>query len=203
MCIQVYAYVHAWACVVVSKRERKSERERVWDIVFYVSQLAYTQSGVWKRRCACKCVEKQDYNKTYQHTLSLFLHMCLWVCKRQRDRETDSKRVHACCVSQLAHYTFTHTAAFSNSSRLLIDKCMHVMHTLDDAISCILSRSIPSLFVFLSLSLFLSSSFLSKCACATLCVCVCAHVGSSRQIEKKRYIVQVIMSALECNRACV
>ena len=160
MCIQVYAYVHAWACVVVSKRERKSGRERVWDIVFYVSQLAYTQSGVWKRRCACKCVEKQDYNKTYQHTLSLFLHMCLWVCKRQRDRETDSKRVHACCVSQLAHYTFTHTAALSNSSRLLIDKCMHVMHTLDacnlmhfilkHSLSLCLSLSFPlSLFKFL------------------------------------------------------
>ena len=153
MCIQVCAYVHACACVVVSVRERKSERESVCEIVFYVSQLAYTQRGVWKRSCACKCVDKQDYNKTYQHTVSL----C--ECARDRDRQRDRQQKSACvmCLSACTLFanTFTHTAGLPNSSRLPIDKCMHAMHTLD---ACMLMHFILKHTLSLCLSLCLPLS---------------------------------------------
>ena len=49
MCLhmrRVCAYVPACPFVVVSVKERKSERENVCEIVLYISQLAYTQRGV-------------------------------------------------------------------------------------------------------------------------------------------------------------
>lgn len=130
MCIQVCGYVHACAYVVVSARERKSERESVCEIVFYVSQLAYTQRGVWKRSCACKCIDKQDHNKTYQHTVSLFLRMCLWVCKRQRQTERqpakECMRVVSLSLHIICKYIYTHS--WSPKLLSIANRQMHVCH---------------------------------------------------------------------------
>jgi len=124
MCIQICAYVHACPCVVVSVQERKSETENVGEIVFYISQLAYTQRGVWKRSCECNVVHANASksriitNNINTHYLSCYI--CVCECARDRERQRDSEQQCECvlCLSACTLYakTFTHTAAFSNFS---------------------------------------------------------------------------------------
>ena len=129
MNVFAYAYsgVRVCACVPICGRECKGkkewERKCLWDCIVYLTACIYAERSLreklWVQRCACKCVQKQDDNKSYQHPLSLLLHMCLWVCKRQR--ETERQRAKKCMrtVSLSLHIIRKHIYTHSCSLKLL------------------------------------------------------------------------------------
>jgi hypothetical protein len=194
MCIQVRACVHACPCVVVSVQERKSERENVCEIVLYISQLAYTQRGVWERSCECNVVRanasksKMITNHINTHYLSCCI--CVCVCARDRERQKDSEQKSACvlCLSACTLYakTFTHTAALWNISQLPTHRCMHAMHTLD---ACMLMHFIleHTLCLCFSVSIPLSLFKVLNSVCVSdfvyLCVCACGFIKTEREKE--------------------